>query len=318
MKVLIPLFSMMLILSISTPAQVGTHELYGFTCKGSAEQPGKVCLSLNTVTKPGAIALFLGNQYAIKVTTQATPCTVTGFELHHATLAGHPVWVRTWIYAADVLGAPGQLLASGIMVVKPLLAWYGTGFKPVTIPANTSFFLAYDSSYQAKLSPAPIAQIGTKAMGYRCTNNTWYPLSQVCWTYKVHGGRVAGSGRPLLVNTTLPKIGKDFVSEAHYIPSLPPYCFHLVGFNNSFWAGLSLPFDLTPLGAQDCHLGVAINLVNPTPISTLTQVGTAKLSIPNQAALQGGVFYHQFLIQDNQANSMGLTFSNCGIGKIGP
>ena len=310
-------FSFFLLASVPVYAQTGSHLLFGFNCQGTGDRPGPPCITSNATYKAGAIALFTGNQYAIKAQTGTKPCTVTGFELQHATRAGHQVWVRTWLYSADSKGAPGNILACGIMVVGTTLGWYGTSFKPVRIPPKTTFFLVYDCPSQARLAPASIAQLGTKVQGFRGRNNTWYALPPVKWIYRVNSGRASGGGRPLLTATNIPAIGKVFTAEVHYVPLIPSLCFHLLGFSDTKWGSLKLPFDLTPLGAPGCHLNVSMAHATPAPISPVTKAGAIKLPIPGDPSLLGGSFYHQFLVQDGKANHLGFTLSNGGKGVIG-
>ncbi len=298
-------------------AQSGTHDLFGFNCPGTGDKPGTPCIRSNDIYKAGAIALFSGNQYAIQAKTGAKACTVTGFELQHATMAGHPVWVRTWLYSAKISGAPDKIMASGIMVIGTTLGWCRTSFPPVQIPPKTTFFLVYDSPSQARIAPASIAQLGKKVPAFRGRNQKWTSIPPVKWVYRVNSGRAAGGGRPLLTSTSVPTLGKVFTAQVHYIPLTPPFCFHLLGFSNTRWAGLNLPFDLTPLGATGCRLNVSIARATPIPISPITKAASLKLPIPNNPVLLGASFFHQVMVQDAKANPLGFTFSNGGKGVLG-
>ncbi len=318
MRQAVNILSTLLLAALPLGAQSGSHDIFGINCRGTGDKPGTPCISVNTAYKAGAIALFSGNQYAIEAKTGSKPCTITGFELQHATRASKEVWVRTWLYSADSKGAPGTILARGIMVIGTTLGWYGTSFKPVQMPANTTFFLVYDSPSQARIAPASIAQLGTKVKGYRKRGTApWSVLPPVKWIYRVNSGRAKGGGRPLLTASKPPALGKIFTAEIHYVPLIPPLCFHLLGTSDTQWAGLKLPFDLTPLGGKGCYLHVSVLKITPVSISPVTKFGTIKLPIPNTPVLLGGAFFHQFLVQDAKANPMGLTFSNGGKGVIG-
>ncbi|MEZ5989119.1 MAG: hypothetical protein R3F30_08350 [Planctomycetota bacterium] len=85
-----------------------------------------------------------------------------------------------------------------------------------------------------------------------------------------------------------------------------------LGFSRSQFGPLSLPFDLTPLGAPKNFLNVGIDLVLPLPL-TAGKIGvfngSAIVPVPNDNTLPGLHVYMQGAFVDTQANNFGLVFS---------
>lgn len=127
-------------------------------------------------------------------------------------------------------------------------------------------------------------------------------------------GCVGTAGTPNLTALSgTPMLGTTFTAQ---LSNLPASSLALVttGFSESSFGAVSLPFDLTPLGAPGCMI-----LVSPD-IATLVinSGGTAPwtLAIPNNPALSGLGFLNQGVVFDAGANALGLTTSNARRGFI--
>lgn len=123
------------------------------------------------------------------------------------------------------------------------------------------------------------------------------------------------SAVPSLYSTSTPQIGDTFrVRLAQARPSSPAMLF--LGFSDSNWQGIPLPFDLAPLGAPSCAVLTSIEVGQP--LSTNAQ-GAASFSytLPNNIYLLGERFYNQFLVVDPSVNALGVVLSNGGVGVFG-
>ena len=88
------------------------------------------------------------------------------------------------------------------------------------------------------------------------------------------------------------------------------------GTKNKTWGGLSLPFDLTPLGAPGCRI-LCSALVALPALTGITGKASFQWNIPRMPSMVGGIFYHQWLVLDRKANGLGLVTSNGAKNKLG-
>jgi len=82
-----------------------------------------------------------------------------------------------------------------------------------------------------------------------------------------------------------------------------------IGFSNTSWGPLRLPFDLTPFGATGCKLYTPPTVPLGFATSTLGTLGVA-LPHPNNKAFIGLRFFTQYTCIDPKGNRFGLTYSN--------
>ncbi len=83
------------------------------------------------------------------------------------------------------------------------------------------------------------------------------------------------------------------------------------GFSKSKYGPLTLPLDLTALGAKGNYLNVSLDLLIPLPLTAGSGgfEGTQKLPIPNDKGLLGLALFAQGIFTDQKANTLGLVFS---------
>jgi hypothetical protein len=84
-----------------------------------------------------------------------------------------------------------------------------------------------------------------------------------------------------------------------------------LGFSRTKFAGIPLPLDLTPAGMTGCSLRVSAELALPAPGARTA------LAIPGDPVLLGLPFFAQASVVDPPANTLGVTLSEAGEGRIG-
>jgi len=83
------------------------------------------------------------------------------------------------------------------------------------------------------------------------------------------------------------------------------------------WAGITLPFDLTPLGAPGCNWGIDIVYATALTTNTSGQGVWPTIPIPNLPALANANFYDDALFLDAQANTLGVVSAWSSMWTIG-
>lgn len=133
-------------------------------------------------------------------------------------------------------------------------------------------------------------------------------------SFAPYGVGCAGSaGVPQLsvVPGALPQLGGQFLARVRNLPPNAPSVL-LIGASDEAYAGVALPFDLTPLQAPGCILlasGEDLQaLVHPSGVANWS------LIVPPVA---GAGFFLQAAAFDVTANGLGIAFSNAGRGRIG-
>ena len=311
-----PLFLTFLLLApaVLLPAQAATYTIGGTGCGMSPPW----CLANNP--QGGTLAQAQNsNIFALEVKpTTAQPVLVRGFELF--TRANSTITTNTFLYDADSAGKPGKTLATGTIKIGTAAGWYATLFTtPVLVPPTTTkFFLSYTSVANTMQFPF-LNRTGPGVNGVHYwhgpTSTTWSgPFTTQKWAWRVlcPGGVPQV---PLIGNSGLPQLGNKMSVTLDQARASSSAVLTL-GFSNTLWAGIPLPFDLTPLGGTGCSLFNAIIMIMPV---TTGGTGQASLpvAIPNDPFLLGAPFYNQWIVVDPQANSLGLAFSAGGIGMIG-
>lgn len=140
--------------------------------------------------------------------------------------------------------------------------------------------------------------------------SVWYFGPTHAATYATFGTGCPGSrGIPALRGTQLPWIGCPFSITFDNLPAQPGIVW--IGFSNSLWNTLPLPFDLSLIGISNCLLYTGIESSYPIANNAWS------FNIPNLAALLGARFYNQALILDPGTNPFGAVVTNAGEAVIG-
>jgi len=89
-----------------------------------------------------------------------------------------------------------------------------------------------------------------------------------------------------------------------------------VGASNTRMGALTLPLELSGIGAPGCRLYASMDLLVPAS-TTANGLATRTIQIPSLEDLIGARIYSQFLAFDSHANALGWTFSNGNTVTLG-
>lgn len=300
-------------LAIAAPAagQTGTFTTYGTACAGSSGP----CVSAND-SSPITTKNVTGGStnFAIIANTGSAQRIVTGFGFYTRTGLTTTTSVDCWLYSATSANQPNALLASSKIQMTTTLGWQKTGQLTdpsnksilfVIIPANTTFFLVFNNT-QARCNPLPIVATGSTQTHFHSGPPSWSgPWNTQAWVYQVYC--LGGAATPKLANTGVPTINKTFSIDLSAAKA---------NTNSILVIGLvKTGIDLTPNGAPGCSL-----YTNPLVLlagwTSNTGTRTASFPVPNDAKLVNFQFYSQYVVYDN-ANSLGLLWTEGGVGKVG-
>ncbi len=125
----------------------------------------------------------------------------------------------------------------------------------------------------------------------------------------------ATSGKPILTVDSDPLVGKSYVlnlslADPNTVAAM------VLGFSNKRFGFLTLPIDLSPLGAKGCFLYTSpdqIALFATGPLGIARQ----KITVPLLKSLVGLRYYHQAFVFSSKANKFGFVFTNGLAMRIG-
>ncbi|MCA8968445.1 MAG: hypothetical protein KDC95_01625 [Planctomycetes bacterium] len=304
----IPLFT--LLLTSALTAQTATFTTFGAGCAGSI--PGGCPSSNASITQTGNT--HNTNIFAHPITPTST-MLLLGFRVFNMSTTNQNETIPTEIYLADSAGAPkNPAIASSTMVVTPNQGWHSTKFlPPIPITANTTFFISHNGGSKVTWS---WDASGTNYTHYwhSPTTTTWSgPFLTQKWAFKIDCA--GGTSSPQLSATGVPKLGTQYTIDLGN--ALPNTAAGLIfGVSKSTWGLFQLPLDLTPAGANGCSLNVSFDAL--TGIGVNAQgVGNVPITVPSSTQLLGVQFHNQYLVIDQQANQLGIAFSNGGTSLIG-
>ena len=292
--------------------QAGAFVTIGSGCAGSAATV-LPCPAANTRSR----SLFADQDdkaVALSIPPRNARTVVQGFSIFSQATRGS-VFLETSLYLADPSGRPAaRPVATSLIGIGSRAAWYRTLFTPVVIPPNQGYFLSF---LPAKNMRAPYFATGDKVRHFwrPVESSTWRgPLRHYAWAYRVECGAMSGGAVPEMRHLAAPLLGAPFALQLSAArPNATGLLF--LGASDRAWRGLTLPFDLTGLGAPGCRLIASGDL--QFAMTTDARGGaTWSVRVPGDPGLLGSAFYSQFLITD-PANPFGVVVSNGAAGRIG-
>ncbi|MBP8300589.1 MAG: PPC domain-containing protein [Planctomycetes bacterium] len=217
----------------------------------------------------------------------------------------------------DITVWSGQFTATAMPLKNSLLSVYDANSQ-LLVSDNDDFYNTMSrqsifltpGTYYIAVAANNATNAGTYFLQVRCNENALY--------HNFAGGCVGSNTLAPRWNVReweLPMLGTTLVSEFTNCPAntvvLP-----FAGFSRTLTSNsLSLPFDLTPLGAPGCMVEVD-PLITQLLLTNAQGTATTTFAIPFVPALSGIVFAQQALVLDLGANSLGVTTTNAGTGLI--
>ncbi len=291
----------------------GSFQTYGIGCAGSGSTGGQ-CAGINA--NGGSLSgATTGNEYAYPIASNS-PLQLAGFEVYARSTSGGQVNVPVSLFL-DAGGVPSSnAAATGTLTVGGSAGWYGVTFaNPINVPAGT-FYVAVDNTG----SPTVLSDLnsGTPATAYwRRPGQSW-AASGVVTTPAARAicvGGGSGGAVPGMAGAGAPEIGQTMDLNLRFAaPNTTAVAF--TGVSNTVSALGPLPFALDGFGAAGCSILASLDIDVATPTDAQ---GTASIQIPvpNDANLVGFHLYHQYVVIDPAANTLGIALSNAVETTIG-
>ncbi len=279
---------------------IATNGAFGAGCAGSAQIAVPTCAQAN----PGGGNLngsTSSSEYVYRVAA-GTASTLASFELFTRSTGG-TVTVPARIYSLVGAGPSAAPIATTTMTVGPSAGFYTAAFDP-PVPVGSAFFIGVDNTPQTTvLSDLTGGQIN---LGYsRSGSGPWnFQIMRPAWTVQCTNQPLFPT--PVASADALPILGTTYNLDC--ADALPSSLAVLVsGYSNTSGGGLTLPAPLP--NAPGCELLVSPDVTLPAATSA---AGAASLgfAVPNNSALAGFALYHQWVVLDAAANTLGLTVSN--------
>jgi hypothetical protein len=234
---------------------------------------------------------------------------VTGFAVWTQSTTGQSETLNAAIYGSDIRGKPLRTpLATTTLSVDPQPAMY-----PASLPSQLNlspgkYFVAVEHANKSYIADVTSTTFGnaysrsSSTAAWTLSALVFSPSFQVFCTGGSSGTvpAIAGSGTPELGNT----INIELSGAA---PGSLATKF--TGFSNTTWAAGPLPFSFAGLGAPGCDLLVSTDAFFGVGTNA-NGLASIPLAIPNVFPLIGQKLFHQWLIVDPTANTLGISVSN--------
>ncbi|MBK8974729.1 MAG: hypothetical protein IPM29_02275 [Planctomycetes bacterium] len=261
----------------------------------------------------------------------STPLTIHGAQFFTGERTGTNT-IGIWSHDA-LRDQPLADLGTGSFAMSTVNSWQGTNLpSPVTVPANTDFWLVWgpingaQASIEDRWLSSPTVYRGSFDGG-----RTWNgPYTGKSWKFRVwcHPlgppavntfglGCIGSTGStPQIGATGLPRLGQSLTLTLDgALPRAQTWL--CLGFSDTLWAGaIPLPHELLAQGAPGCFVLVDLMVVSAVRADGRGSASLA-ISMPTHPALVGYGFYAQWLAADASANGLGLVTSDAAVVTLG-
>lgn len=306
----------------TTPPRRGTFRVHGAGCAGPVTNGPGACIQVNATADGSALVPVLDDVpytnrfgHAIEIIAPPSGMTLRGFELLTRSLG--PATIETALYL-DNGGQPNTTpTRTGSMTTDSVERWYRTQFGlPVVLAPNQRVYLGVEdwSKSTIRLSPAAAPQTARLHWRDRCAGAAWggsfwehiglrvlcdnvgaaeVPFHETVGDIEVmHGATMRCSRLPAGVSTVL-----------------------LIGFDDTVWSGVPLPFETTMFGVPGCFLRLAPH-IRVARTSDPFGVVEVQVHFGTGTGLLGVRALSQFVVLD-PTSARPITFSNSGENLIG-
>ena len=170
--------------------------------------------------------------------------------------------------------------------------------------------------YDAKRNEIVQVQRNSSLPTYNKTYIYRAPTKALAVTRSFGTGCSGVAGVPKLAFSLPPYIGSPTSLD---LTSLPQSTFATpflhIGASNKSWSGITLPWNLAPIGAPKCTLYVGFDLL--FLLRNTNGSASLKVTLPFDPSLVGNMAYAQGFVADRTANALGAAISNAVEAKIG-
>lgn len=244
-----------------------------------------------------------------------------GFDADTNTVLGD-----TWHYngttwtnrTADLASAPSARYRGACVYdsVRQRIVLYG-GFTGTTIATDTYEYTG--DTWNTVTTGTNVPQASTETLhgydpvrrkftlfgGYGGTfsSQTWEYTGANTGYFSTFGNACpTPQGLPTLTSNT-PRLAQPWTVTAGNLPADLDIVLFALGFSNTTWGAVPLPFDLAPLGLGGCELVVSADLIDvaitvPEPLPATGNQAVHTLNIPNTTSLVNSSIYIQGILLD--------------------
>jgi serine protease AprX len=287
----------------------GTTQSFGQGCQGSRPSPPETCLSLNDTANKTNVQVGADTLYAFEVTAPST-MDVTGFRLFANSRTTQLQTLSASIRYADSSGEPNTVVANGTMDLTTVPGWTTAHLPTTQIPAGQVFYVCVQTQ---PIGPSlwDATASGTDVPYLRLQNGSWSPRITGNFEWCIQIECQPGTTQTPQVHVTgIPDVGQGYQVQVDGLVSNELAAI-LCGSSRtlSMNSQIPLPYALGPLGGGTCTVYVGDDLL---VLGTSRADGTfeTSLSLPLVPAFIGTNLYHQGMVVDTAANSLGFVLSD--------
>ena len=286
-----------------TQVQFAQFTQYGAGCATSVAYSNPPCVTFNG---PSALLPNTANLETAFLISNIGTSQVSTFDFYSQSTGGN-VSVPVTVYAGSQPST--TVLGTATMTVGATAGYYTATFSP-PVTAVGAFCVGLDLSGGNVLTGE--VATGNVNVVYTRVNPT------AAWTINVRRQVWSVTCAPTfqtpeLSNTGMPILGAAYSLDLTLAPA-NTFAVLVSGLSDTVWSGGSLPVQLP--GAPGCEM-----LVAPTSLGAFvtSATGTANglIVVPNVSSLIGFEVFHQWVVLDGLANTLGLVTSNAGRAQIG-
>jgi hypothetical protein len=110
-----------------------------------------------------------------------------------------------------------------------------------------------------------------------------------------------------------PRIGSSYQLTLGSAPRLTP-ALSLIGASRTAWGAFALPLDLGPLGAPGCSVLASADVAVGGVTDAFGRM-LVNFAVPNDPVLLDVTIYHQSVVADPSANTLGIALTN-GLAQL--
>jgi hypothetical protein len=290
---------------VDAGAGFASFSTFGTGCSSSIVIPAPPCYEWNPTG--GTLTNQTSNEEHVFRVFNSGTAMLMSFELYCASVGGGSITVPARLYDGSLPGITP--IATTTMTVSGTPGFYTATFAAPAAVTGT-YFVGIDST--ALDIYLPIVQTGNFTVAYSRPNSV-SPWSVVVERAALIVNCTPNYKVPELSNTGTPTLGASFDVELTEAPAAT-FAVLVTGLSDQSFGGGTLPVTLP--GTQGCDLLVSPDATDAL-ITDAAGATSSTVAVPNSPALVDFEIFYQWVVLDNQANTIGLVTSNGGKARLG-